>query len=62
MLFIFAHLHIYALLFMKVLPHPAEEGEILEGDRDGLFLIQSNAIQPLDISETQLSNSLVFNQ
>lgn len=47
---------------MKVLPHPPEEGEILEGDRDCLFLIQSNSIQPLDTPETQIINSIVFNQ
>lgn len=47
---------------MKVLPRPPEEGEGLEGDRDCLFLVQSNAIQLLDIPETQIINSIVFNQ
>lgn len=61
-LFISAHLHIYTLLFMEVLPHSPEEGEILEGDRDCLFLTQSNAIQLFDIPETQIINSTVFNQ
>lgn len=47
---------------MKVLPHPPEEAEILERARDFLFFIQSNAMQLLGIPDTQIINSIVFNQ